>query len=190
MAKQEKSVKAKIIEASNELKKLSTDAEATAKVLRRLRGLQKQEFSEDVELFIPLEDVTERYNFGATELCKTKTGYLFIAKGGLYTFVSFRMVRVCDLLEQIIGYKQNPSASDEERRLEESFTDCVLYNLQAIIFASMSAEVTVGNAAAIVGNFNAAAKELLEKELKEVDEETEKDNIAFQQATSVLQNIQ
>jgi hypothetical protein len=100
------------------------------------------------------------------------------------------MVRVCDLLEQIIGYKQNPSANDEERRLEESFTDCVLYNLQAIIFASMSAEVTVGNAAAIVGNFNAAAKELLEKELKEVDEETEKDNIAFQQATSVLQNIQ
>lgn len=173
MATQKKPLNEQIKEIKDKLVSNSKDAEWTKKMTNELLSLHTRSLHQPVELEIPTKEVKETIDFGACKISRTIRGYLFEAKGGMYTFVESRMSRVCAMFNTIFELHAKENKDEEEQKLYNAFVDAVQYVLQAPIFASLSEISLFAIATNIRSVFNEYCKEYFEE--AEATEETEED---------------
>lgn len=130
------------------------DTKLTEQLINQLLGLHKQSLHTPVELEVPCSEVKETIDFGACKISRTIRGYLFEAKGGLYTFVESRMVSVCAMLNTVFEFHNKEDKTEEEQMLYDNFINAVQYCLQAPIFASMNEGSLFAIATEILRVFN------------------------------------
>lgn len=170
-----------------ELKKQITnckDARQSEKLLNQLLALHKSTFEMNRLLDIPLSEIKEEIDFGATKLYHTIRGYAFECKGGMITFVEHRMSRVCAMFNTIFELNKKEDKTEEEQEIYNQFTYAVGCVMQAPLFGSMSEQALFGIATDIIRHFNdycesgyveATAQEETEEDIKE---NIETENIA------------
>lgn len=170
----------------------SKDAEWAKKMLNQLFVLQKQSMTEPTELSVPCKEVKASIDLGACKISRTIRGYLFEAKGGLYTFVDLRMGRVCAMLNTLFELHAKDEKSEDEQTVYSTFVNAVEYVFQAPIFASMNETSLFSIATSILHVFNEYCNENFTN--AEAPERTEEDYKAdvefeqFEQAAEVLVN--
>ena len=186
-----KTISEKIADAKAQIISNSKDAKWAKTTLDKLISLQKQDDIEPVEMIVPTKEVKETIDSGSVRISRTIRGFLFEAKGGMYTFVDNRMVAVCAMLHTLFEL-HNKERNEEEESLYFSFQNAVSYIFQTPIFASLDEKMLFRTAADILKNF----REYIEiKENTAPHEETEKDiesnNVAEQYADALeeLKNV-
>lgn len=135
------------------------DPKLTEQLLNQLLGLHKSTFEMNRLLDIPLSEVRETIDFGACEISRTIRGYLFTAKGGMYTFVEYRMTSICTMLQTLFDLHSKADKTEDENAIYNAFSSAVLYCFQCIIFSSMNEETLYGNATDILRRFEDYANE-------------------------------
>lgn len=188
MATQKKSLNEQIKEIKDKLVSNSKDAEWGKKMTNELLSLHTRSLHRPVELEIPVKEVKETIDFGACKVSRTIRGYLFEAKGGLYTFVESRMGRVCAMFNTIFELHAKEDKTEEEQKLYDAFVDAVLYVFQAPIFASLSEISLFAIATNILSVFNEYGKEYFEK--AEAHDETEDDIEANNEAEKIAKGFE
>lgn len=180
----------RVKEVESQLLANSKDSKFATKLIRQLKSLQKEADLTGVEILVPSKSVTDEIDFGATKIQRCAEGFLFTAKGGLQTLISWRMARVCALVEQLFKFRDNPAAEPEMRRMEGVMQSAVLYVLQSPVFASLDALATLDIANAIIQTFNRYAKENIDEALPHDEtEEDIKENIEQEKAERVLEQL-
>ena len=155
----------------------SKDAKWAKQLISKLVSLQKQEDVEPVELIVPTKEVKESIDFGPCKISRTTRGFLFEAKGGLKTFIEFRMSRVCVMFRTLFELHGKVDKTDDEKELYDSFSSAVLYVCQALIFSSLNEASLFNNAANILKTFNEYCQENADN--IQPSEENEIDMIQF-----------
>lgn len=149
--------KISIKERIAELKKkivASTDKHQTSRLLDDLLALQRQDVIEPVELIVPVKEVKESIDFGACKISRTIRGFLFEAKGGLYTFVESRMQSIYTMLDHLFQLHNKEDKTDDEVDMYNLFRDAVLYVFQAPIFASINERMLFEISTDMLRHFN------------------------------------
>lgn len=142
-------------------------------MLKSLEKLRQQEAVEAVEVEVTTKSVTDEIDFGETKIQRCAKGFLFTAKGGLQTLVSWRMERVCKMCETLFYYRDYAPKEEEAQKLVSALTNAILYVFQAPIFASLNEQTLVYTATDILRRFNDAAEAMIDS--AEPSEETEED---------------
>lgn len=173
-------IRDKIADLINEIIANSKDASWTKKALTRLISLQKQSDIEAVELIVPVKEVKETLDYGPYALKKTPRGILFIAKGGLYTFVESRMNGTYGMLNDIFEIQKDDTIDTE---LQEGYVSSVSSVMQAPIFASIDIGSMLGIASSIISEYSKFVNNKVEN--AELHEETEEDITANDDATII-----
>lgn len=185
--KKAKKVDDKIKELKDKIVSNSKDSEWGKKMLSQLTSLQKQADVEAVELIVPTKEVKDKIDFGSCMILRTIRGYLFVAKGGLSTFVDLRMVSICAMLNTIFELHTKADKTEEEQQLYDSFVSAVQYVFQTPIFASLNDVSLFSVASNILSVFNEYCTENIDKAtLHEETEEDIKANIAHDNIAKVL----
>lgn len=179
-----KTNKERIKEIQTQIISNSKDAHFTKNLIQQLSGLYQM----DKLIDIPLKDIKDSIDFGACELHKVKDGYVFIAKGGLYTFVDLRMQSICTMLQTLFDLHNKDDKTEDENIIYENFRDAVLYIFQAPIFASMNEKSLFEIATAILKTFNDYAEEHYTN--SEAVEETENDIKANNEAENAAKAME
>lgn len=183
----------KRVEVQKQIKALQEEMISNAKdakwmksQMAKLRVLQNRVLHEPVELSVPCREVKETLDFGACRISSTIRGYLFEAKGGMYTFIESRMSAVCGMLDALFTLhkkKAENGLEDEEKEIYETFLDAVLYVFQAPIFSSIDQRSLFSNATSILKSWNDYAEEHYgNAEIKDDTEQDVKENIEFEKA--------
>lgn len=166
------------------------DAKLTESLINELLVLHKQSLHEPTELMIPVREVKDTIDFGHCKISRTIRGYLFEAKGGLYTFVESRMASVCTMCNTIFELHSKDDLTEEDRQLYDSFVDAVQYVFQAPIFASMNEGSLFSIATEIIRVFNEYCTEnYINAEAIEESENDIRKNIAFENAGKAMEEI-
>lgn len=166
------------------------DPKLTEQLLNQLLGLHKQSLNEPVELIVPCKEVKETIDFGACKISKTIRGFLFEAKGGLYTFVDLRMQSICTMLQTLFDLHAKDDKTEDENTIYENFRDAVLYTFQAPIFASLNEKSLFEIATANLKTFNDYAEEhYTNAEAVDETEDDIRENIALQNASDALETL-
>lgn len=151
------SKKKPIAERIEELKKqiaATSDKHQVQKLLDTLLTLQRQADIEPVELIVPVKEVKESIDFGACKISRTIRGFLFEAKGGLYTFVESRMQSIYTMLDSLFQLHNKENKTDDEKNMYNLFRDAVLYIFQAPIFASINEKMLFEISTDMLRHFN------------------------------------
>lgn len=183
----------KRIEVTKQIKALEKEMISNAKdakwmksQMAKLRVLQHRHDHEPVELSVPCREVKETLDFGACRISSTIRGYLFEAKGGMYTFIESRMSAVCGMLDALFSMHKEMTEKElegEEKEIYETFLDAVLYVFQAPIFSSIDQRSLFSNATSILKSWNDYAEEHYgNAEIKDDTEQDVKENIEFEKA--------
>jgi hypothetical protein len=175
------------------LKKLiianSKDASFAKKQIAELISTQKQLDIEPVEIIVPSDSVTDEIDFGADKIQRCAKGFLYTAKGGMQTLVSWEMQGVCDMIEMLFKFRDSLPSSDEEKTTREVYTSAVLYVLEAPIYASLDPKLLYDIATALKTTFNEVANDLLNLAKKKETEEDYKFTIEQKQQMQVLDQL-
>lgn len=180
-----KSLNEQLSDCKKEIIANSKDAAWMKKQLSKLLSIKGQIDVEPVELIVPAKEVTDTIDFGACRISRTIRGYLFEAKGGMFTFVDNRMQGVIAMLNALFELHMQP-----RNELKEHVETAVQYVFQAPIFASLKDEMLFGIATEIIKAFNEAYKD--EVENAKLREETAQDveaNIAMDNISQVAQDV-
>lgn len=183
----------KRVEVQKQIKALQEEMISNAKdakwmksQMAKLRVMQNRITHEPMELSVPCHEVKETLDFGACRISSTIRGYLFEAKGGMYTFVESRMNAVCEMLDTLFSLHKKADKNElegEDKELYETFLDAVLYVFQAPIFSSIDQCSLFSNAASILKSWNDYAEEHYSNaEIKDDTEQDVKENIEFEKA--------
>lgn len=168
----------------------TTDKHHVKTLLDQLLSLQRQADVVPSELTIPVSEIKDSIDFGACKVSKTIRGYLFEAKGGLYTFVESRMAALCAVFNTLFDLHHKEDKTSDENELYESFASCLQYVYQAPIFASMSLATMYEVATDLLKRFNAFAEEnFTNTEAVDETEEDIKENIAFDNIGKAMETI-
>ena len=130
------------------------DHKLTETLLNQLLSLHASTYEMNREIDVPISDVREVIDLGACVIKRTIKGYLFIARGGMYTFVEHRMSKVCTMLNTFFELYNKEEQSDEDKAIINQFINAVLLIFQAPIFASMSEESLFSIALSVMREFN------------------------------------
>lgn len=166
----------------------SKDAHWAQKLLSKLTALQKEADNEPVELIVPCKEVKDTIDFGACKVSRTIRGYLFEAKGGLHTFVSLRMERVCAVFNTLFELSKKTDEVDKE--IYDAFSNAVQYIGQALIFSSLNEKSLFANATAMIHNFNEYCDEHYHnaEEVEETEEDI-KENMELEKASEAMEML-
>jgi hypothetical protein len=194
--KQTNSLAEQLKEAESLLLANLKDAQYGKKLIRKYADLTKQNALSGVELQVTTKSITDSIDFGAVKVDRCAQGFLFTAKGGLQTLVSWRMQRVCGLIQLLFTIRDEFSGEEldeETRKYYQTVATAVQYVFQAPIFASSDSLALLDIATAIVTAFNASAeRKLAEAEAEGATEETEqdvKDNIEAERQEQVFNQL-
>ena len=130
------------------------DPRQSEKLVNELLGLHKRSLHTPTELEVPCSEVQETVDFGACKISRTIRGFLFEAKGGMYTFVEHRMASVCAMLNTIFALNKEENKTKKESKIYDTFVTAVEYVMQAPIFASLNEESLFSVATSVLHNFN------------------------------------
>lgn len=166
------------------------DAKLTESLINELLALHKQSLHEPTELIVPVKEVKDTIDFGHCKISRTIRGYLYEAKGGLYTFVESRMASVCAMCDTIFEIHGKDDLTEEDRQLYDSFVNAVQYVFQTPIFASMNEGSLFSIATEILRVFNDyCAENYTNAEGVEETEEDIKANNEFEQMGQAIESL-
>lgn len=167
------------------------DPKLTEKLLNQLLGLHKSTFEMNRLLDIPLSEIKDEIDLGANKLYRTIRGYAWECKGGMITFVEYRMARVCTMLQTLIEmYQTQDSQTEEGKELFNSFSTAVAYIMQAPIFSSLDERALFQNATAILSNYQEFCTEhYTHAEAVDETEEDIKANNEFEQMGQAIEAL-
>jgi hypothetical protein len=181
-------------EVESQLIANAKDAAFAKRLIAKLIDTQKQIDNKGFEIQVPTSTVTETVDFSTVKIQRSAQGYLFTAKGGFQTLVSWNMQRVCLMIQTLIELHnteyEDTEEAQERKKLNEIFINSVLYVLQAPIFASLNSVAVMKIATSILKTFNEEANEMIET--AEPSEETEEDvkaNIEADRATKAFEQL-
>ena len=172
----------------NQIVSNSKDAKWAREMISEFARLQKQKDDMYKEIDIPLSDITDVIDFGACTLKRYKGGFIFEAKGGMQTVVSWRMKSVCDMCQVLYDFRDQKDKSKEEIEIADNFRTAIEFIFQAPIFSSLNERALFQNATSILSTYqeycvenytNAEAPEYTEDDYKE-DAEAEIVSNAFE----------
>ena len=132
----------------------SKDAKWAREMISEFAHLQKQKDDMNKEIDIPLSDVTDIIDFGACALKRYKGGFIFEAKGGMQTVVSWRMKSVCDMCQGLFDFRDQKDKSKEEIEIADNFRTAIEFIFQAPIMSSLDERALFQNATAILNSYN------------------------------------
>lgn len=144
--------------------------------VEELLRLQRQDCEMNKLIDVPLKDVKDTIDFGACAIHRCKDGYVFVAKGGMETHVSWRMSAVCAMLDTLFETHNKEGKDEDENTIYEALSTAVQYVFQAPIFSSLNEKALFDNATALLRSFheycdvnytNAEAVEETEKDIKD-----------------------
>lgn len=186
----EQQLQEKLREAKAKIVSNSKDAHFAQSLIEELVGLQKQADIEPTEIFIPLTDIEKSYDLGAVKISKVKSGkYIFEAKGGMWTIVDMRMKGLYGSCEYLCGHLDHPSEDDEQRALNQTLCEAMLYAFQAPIFCALDQRILLEVTTKLVALFGQLAEELMPKIATPETEEDVKKNIAFENVNKAVDKI-
>jgi hypothetical protein len=187
--KKTETISDKIKEVVNQIQANSKDAKFAKKLTSRLVDLQKQADVQAVEICVPSTTVTDEIDFGSTKIQRTAQGFLFTAKGGLQTLISWRMNAVCQMIQWLFDWKETPTDDEEEKKVREAHTSAVLYLMQAPLFGAIGQTQLFEIATHILSVFNAYAEEHKDVEPSEETEADIKANIEAEREQEVIDRM-
>jgi hypothetical protein len=145
-------------EVESQLIANAKDAAFAKRLIAKLIDTQKQIDNKGFEIQVPTSTVTETVDFSTVKIQRCAQGYLFTAKGGFQTLVSWNMQRVCLMIQTLIELHnteyEDTEEAQERKKLNEIFINSVLYVLQAPIFASLNSVAVMKIATSILKTFN------------------------------------
>jgi hypothetical protein len=187
---EQKSTEQEINEVKAQLISISKDAKFATTLVDKLIELQKWSDLNSVEVCVSTKSVTDEIDFGATKIQRTAQGFLFTAKGGVQTLVSWKYQSICGMLQALFDQRDNPTEDEEERKVRDAFAAAIQYVFQAPIFASLDQESLYVIAANILKTFNdKATKKIAETEVSEETEEDVKANIAEAEQLAAVKEV-
>lgn len=164
----------------NQIVSNSKDAKWAREMLGQLKGFYQM----DKLIDVPLSDIVESIDFGACVIYKLRTGFMFTAKGGLQTFIEWRMRSICTMLQKLFDLHSKEDKTEDDNAIYDAFSSAILYCFQCIIFSSMDEGTLYGNAADILNRFNEYTLERYNKanpapeSEQDIKENIEEENIA------------
>jgi hypothetical protein len=180
----------KLKEAENLLLTNSKDDKFAKQLIKQIKSLQKEIDLSSVELIVPVKSITDEIDYGAVKIQRCAQGFLFTAKGGLQTLVSWRMKRVCRFLDQLFIFKEKAAENEEEARLRGLYAAALQYVYQAPLFASASEESLMDIATCIVDTYGKFCRENIDNaEEHEETEEDVKENIELEAEINTMQRL-
>lgn len=162
----------------------SKDAQWMEKQIQELLSLHKKMLHEPVEIEVPCKEVKETLDFGACRISRTIRGYLFEAKGGLFTFVDLRMQSICTMIQTLFDLHNKEDKTEDDNIVYENFQTAIEYCFQAPIFASLEETSLFEIATAILKTFNDYAvenyvnAEAVDETAQDVRDNIESENMA------------
>lgn len=171
---------------TNQIISNSKDAKWAKDMLTQLAGLYQM----DKEIDIAANEVTDTIDLGACAIKRCKQGYIFDAKGGLQTFVSWRMGKVCAMLNTIFEYNAKADKTDDEQTTFDAFVDAVLYVFQCPIFSSLDERALFQNSTSILSTFQEFCNEhYTNAEAVDESEQDLRDNAEFERQSQALEEL-
>lgn len=168
----------------------SSDAKHRGELVEKLLSLQKSLLHEPIELEVLCKDVKKTLDFGATKIMKTKRGYLFVAKGGLYYFVESKVTGVCSMFEVLFDIADKYEKGEIDVSLYTTWTTALQFVLQAPFFASINEEAMFSISNHLLSIYLKLYKDKFENaEVKEENEEDIIENNEMEQMSEAFQNI-
>jgi hypothetical protein len=180
----------KLSEVVNLIIANSKDAKYGEKLARRVIDIQKQLDNKAVEIHVPISTITDEIDFDSTKIQRCAQGFLFTAKGGLQTLVSWRMNAVCEMIDAIFKFRDQPTEDKEELSFRELYTAAIQYVFQAPLFSSLGQQALFEIATKILETFRTNAEEKIDSATP--SEETEEDvkaNIEAEREEEFLNNM-
>lgn len=186
-----KALDEQIKELSEQLIANSKDSSWGKKSVAQLKKLLLQQFEMNVELHVPCSAVKETVDYGAFKIMRTPQGVLFQCKGGLTTFVEYRMRAVYEMLLSVLEtHNSMDKLSEDEKQGAEAFEQAVSYIMQAPIFASISPKILFETATNILRQFREYAENHInDAQPKEETEEDVKANFEAEQTSKAIDEL-
>ena len=162
----------------------SKDEAKAREMVAKLGGLYQM----DKLIDIPLSDILEVIDFGACVIYKVRDGFVFEAKGGLVTHISYKMQSITTMLQTLFDLHAKEDKTEDENTIYDAFSQSILYCCQCLIFASMNEESLYGIATDILRRFNEYTKDKFDNaEAVPETEEDIKENIEADRLTQGLE---
>lgn len=166
------------------------DARQSENLVNELLALHKQSLHTPVELEVPCSEVRESIDLGSCKLSRTIRGYLFEAKGGMYTFVEHKMASTCAMLNTVFEYNKIQDKTEEQQQLTDSFISAVKQVMLAPIFSSMDEISLFTNAKHLLHTYQEYCEErYTNAEAPERTEEDYKEDAEFENTTKAMEII-
>lgn len=166
------------------------DKEQFESLFTELSALLIKDMQVPVELSIPSSEVKDSIDFGSCKISRTVRGFLLEAKGGMFTFIDWRMKRPCTFFETLFHLYHKKDKTAEEQTALDNFQTALLYCFQTLIFATMSEVSLYTIAASIANEFTRCVKDTFDKGQKtELDEQDYKDDADWENISEAVDTI-
>jgi leucyl-tRNA synthetase len=171
----------------------SENKEQTKRSLDRLVELSKIEATSNVEVFVPISSVSDTVDMGAYKLSRCSKGFLFTAKGGIQTLVSWGEKAICSMLETLMDIEKTKDKEEDKdaKQTKETFSTAVKYVFGLTPFvASMGIQELLAIATCVSQTLEKSANKLLEEAaVREESEQDVKDNIEYENQLKALKQL-